>query len=203
MQSYFFFLRLNIKFFFTLLESFRNELQSLPGYDQAHGPVETLSKKLTDQARRTLPCLRLYSTWLLSNAHIVAARVGDETLLQLTGNFWAAYAATLSAMTLAFPFPELPEVGYQLEEDVDAFGFQPLHSEKTQKLWRTAGSTDSKPKFSDTGICRVDVDMEMLARIRELLFDALLLAVDSVCDTLCQAQNEADCSRMYPSHSMA
>lgn len=202
MQSYFFFLRLNIKFFLTLLESFRKHLETISSNDEGHSTKDALGKKLTDQARHTLPCLRLYSTWLLSNAHIVAAGVGDETLLQTTKQFWNAYAATLSAITAAFPFPELPEVGYQLEEDVDAFGFQPLDSERTRKLWCSPGSTELKPKFSDPELCRVDLDTEMLARVRELLFDALLLAVDNVCDTMMFNMCIADKRRMYQSRLM-
>lgn len=180
MQSYFFFLRLNIKFFSTLLESFRQSLEKQLDMDQGPGAEKRLANNITDQARHILPCLRLYSTWLLSNAHILTAGVCDELLQKTVAHLWSTYTATLSAIATAFPFRELPEVGYQLEEDVDAFGFQPLESDRAQKLWYAQGSTEPKPKFSDPDLCRLDIDTEMLARVRELLVDALHLAVDQV-----------------------
>lgn len=176
MQSYFFFLRLNIKLFSTLLESFRKDLD-------ARGPMteKGLAGNITNQARHALPCLRLYSTWLLSNAHVLSASVGGESLQNARSSFWSLYAMTLSTTAAAFPFRELPEVAYQLEEDVDSFGFKPLDSERTRKLWFAPDSTEPKPKFSSPETTRLDVDVEMLARVRELLFDALLLSVDEVC----------------------
>lgn len=182
-QSLLSFLRLNVKFFYTLLESFLMDLeQHLENLNDRGSIVERLlSENITDQARHILPCLRLYSAWLRSNAGIVSARVGDEALIQTLARFWTTYATALSALAAAFPFLQLPEVGYQLEEDVDAFGFRPLESDETQKLWRVTGNTDLKPKFSDPDLVRLDLDMEMLARVRELQLDAMYLAVDDVC----------------------
>lgn len=180
MQSYFFFLRLNIKFFSTLLEGYATDLEKLSGQDRGSKTEKKLSHNVTQLARHVLPCLRLYSIWLLSNAHIVAAQVGDEVLLQTSRQFWATYASVLSTIVTIFPFSELPSVGYQLEEDVDAYAFTPLESDRSRKLWFDMATGGPKPKFSDPDLPRLDIDTEMLARVRELLVDALILAVDGV-----------------------
>ncbi|KAL1302699.1 hypothetical protein AAFC00_003060 [Neodothiora populina] len=178
MQAYFFFLRLNVRFFITLLDSYTSDLDKVGTRDQGPKGARELSQAITDQARHVLPCLRLYSAWLLGNAHLVAAGVGDDDLLKSVDQFWMKYASTLSAVAIAFPYTQLPEAGYQLEEDVDAYGFLPLISEHTQSLWRTPGSTENKPKFNDMGLPRLAVDIEMLARLRDLQYDAMRLAVD-------------------------
>lgn len=177
MQSYFFFLRFNVKFYTIVLDTYCTDLEK---HVQEHNGPQTLTTKLTDLARRLLPTLRLYSTWLLSNAHIVAARVGDEPTQHAMDGFWHMYAKTLSLMAHNFSFRELSEIPYQLEEDVDAFGLKPLDSDRSRKIWLSEATGQSKPKFSDDGMQRLDGDQEMLGRIRELLFDALLLAVDQV-----------------------
>jgi hypothetical protein len=179
MQSYFFFLRLNVKFFTAILEVYYVDLER---HLQEHTETPSLVDKLTDLARHVLPALRLYSTWLLSNAHIVAARVGDEPIQNAMDHFWHIYAKTLSVMAFNFSFRELGEIPYQLEEDVDAFGLKPLNSDKSRKVWVDDATGQAKTKYNDEGVNRLDMDQEMLGRVRELLFDALLLAVDKVCD---------------------
>ncbi|KAH0388917.1 hypothetical protein KCU92_g637, partial [Aureobasidium melanogenum] len=175
MHSYFFFLRLNVKFFTAILEVYYTDLEK---HIQEHTKISNLVDKLTDLARHVLPALRLYSTWLLSNAHIVAARVGDESFQTAMDHFWHIYAKTLSVMAFSFSFRELDEIPYQLEEDVDTFGLRPLNSDRSRKVWLDDATGQSKAKFNDETIERLDTNQEMLGRVRELLFDALLLAVD-------------------------
>jgi hypothetical protein len=171
MQSYFFFLRFNVKFYTALLEAYHDHLEN-------HTHLSTLASKLTDLTRHLLPTLRLYSTWLLSNAHMVAAQVGDEPIQQAMHRFWHTYCKTLSLMAANFSFRELREVEYQLEEDVNAFGLKPLDSNRSRKIWLNEATGQPKPKYNDDSTIRLDITQEMLGRIRELLFDALLLAVD-------------------------
>ncbi|THX01439.1 hypothetical protein D6D13_08934 [Aureobasidium pullulans] len=175
MQSYFFFLRLNVKYFTAILDVYFEDLEH---HMQEHSDPKFLIDNITDLARHVLPALRLYSTWLLSNAHIVAARVGDEPIQKAMDRFWSIYARALSLMAFNFSFRELTEVPYQLEEDVDAFGLMPLSSDRSRKLWLNAATGQAKPKYNDEGAKRLSNDQEMLGRVRELLFDALLLAVD-------------------------
>ncbi|KAI5246835.1 hypothetical protein E4T43_02341 [Aureobasidium subglaciale] len=175
MQSYFFFLRLNVKFFTAILQAYHDNLEE---HIQEHTTTSDLTDRITDVARHVLPALRLYSTWLLSNAHIVTARVGDGPIQEAMDRFWHVYARTLSAVASSFSFRELSEIPYQLEEDVDAYGLRPLNSDRSCKVWLHAATGESKAKHDDEGVTRLKLDEEMLGRIRELLFDALLLAVD-------------------------
>ncbi|KAK6007277.1 hypothetical protein QM012_006285 [Aureobasidium pullulans] len=175
MHSYFFFLRLNVKFFTAILEVYCADLEK---HLQEHTKISNLIDKLTDLARHVLPALRLYSTWLLSNAHIIAARVGDQSLQTAMDHFWHIYAKTLSVMAFNFSFRELDEIPYQLEEDVDAFGLKPLNSDRSRKVWLDDSTGQTKAKYNDESTKRLDTKQEMLGRVRELLFDALLLAVD-------------------------
>ncbi|KEQ93933.1 hypothetical protein AUEXF2481DRAFT_317470 [Aureobasidium subglaciale EXF-2481] len=175
MQSYFFFLRLNVKFFTAILQTYHDDLGE---HIQEHTTTSDLTDRITDVARHVLPALRLYSTWLLSNAHIVTARVGDGPIQEAMDRFWHVYARTLSAVASSFSFRELSEVPYQLEEDVNAYGLRPLNSDRSCKVWLHVATGESKAKYDDEGVTRLKIDEEMLGRIRELLFDALLLAVD-------------------------
>lgn len=192
MQSFFVFLRFNLKFFSVLLDSYCADLETISSKRQEEQrPLEDLPAKITDLARHTLPIIRLYSVWLLSNSHIVAARVGDDVLQSIVNRFWKTYAASLSLMASSFPFPQLPEISYQLEEDVDALEFLPLKSESTKKLWTVEGTTQPRPKWSDQDLQRQDRLTEALARVRGLQYDGLMLAVDNVrlrCDNaICYA----------------
>ncbi|KAI5209481.1 hypothetical protein E4T39_00778 [Aureobasidium subglaciale] len=175
MQSYFFFLRLNVKFFTAILQTYHDNLEE---HIQEHTTTSDLIDRVTDVARHVLPALRLYSTWLLSNAHIVTARVGDEPIQEALVRFWHVYAKTLSVMASSFSFRELSEVPYQLEEDVDVYGLKPLNSDRSCKIWLHVATGEPKAKHDDEGVTRLKLDEEMLGRVRELLFDALLLAVD-------------------------
>lgn len=118
---------------------------------------------------------------MVTNAHILSADLGDKSIQESISAMWTQYSSVLTLLASAFPVQELPEVGYQLEEDVDTFAFKPLMSEHTQKTWIVPGSATPKPKFSDAGLERFSTELEMLARIRGLLIDGLLLAIDEVC----------------------
>ncbi|GAB7353219.1 hypothetical protein MBLNU459_g3739t1 [Dothideomycetes sp. NU459] len=180
MQSFFVFLRFNLKFFSILLDSYCTDLAAISpvSRDDQH-TLEHLTAKVTDLARQTLPSIRLYSAWLLTNSHIVAARVGDEVLQTVVNRFWKTYAESLSLLASSFPFPKLPDTIYQLEEDVDALEFSPLKSEPTKKLWNFEDSDTPRPKWNDHDVQRQDPDIEILARVRGLLYDGLLLAVNA------------------------
>lgn len=181
MQSFFVFLRFNLKFYSVILESYCADLEAISSKLQdEQRSLEHLPAKVTDLARHILPIIRLYSAWLLSNSHIVAARVGDDILQSIVNRFWKTYTASLSLMASSFPFPKLPEITYQLEEDVDATEFLPLKSELTKKIWAVEGANVPRPKWSDQGLQRQDNETEALARVRGLLYDGLLLAVDNV-----------------------
>ncbi|KAK4997741.1 hypothetical protein LTR66_002906 [Elasticomyces elasticus] len=181
LQSYFYFLRLNVKTFTLVLQAFYADLQNESRDDPTNLQNPTprkLSDSVTVLARRVLAVLRLYSSWFLINAHILVGGVGDDALKLAIAQLWKVYANTLTLLASRFPVQDLPIVCYQLDEDADALGFKPLISDKTKKIWIDPKTGSLKPKFSDEGSQQELPHTEMLARMRELLIDGLLLAAD-------------------------
>lgn len=180
-RTYFFYLRLNVKTFFTLLQILQPELERLSeGEDvtQNGDRAPQLSDKITVVARRVLPALRLYSTWFSITWHVLDASIGDANTLTTVEvqELWKSYAATLSLLTSSFPVPELPNQAedYMLEEDMDTSGFQPLCS-RSKKRWYI---NDTIPKKKPTEQERNHPNVEMLMRVRDLLIDGLALVQD-------------------------
>ncbi|KAF1998432.1 hypothetical protein P154DRAFT_252341 [Amniculicola lignicola CBS 123094] len=176
MRTYFYYLRLNVKTFFTLLQIFQPELERLSeGEDvtRQNGDHEThLSDKITAVARRILPGLRLYSAWFARYWHVLNANVADTLTTVEVQELWKAYAGTLTLLASSFPVDQLPQDNYMLEEDTDTIGFQPLISQETTKLWYKDDGT-MKEKWTD--LERNHPNIEMLMRVRDLLIDGLHL----------------------------
>lgn len=128
-----------------------------------------------------LPALRQYSSWLLSNAEILVAQVGDNVLNVQIRELWKIYATTLTLLTSTFPVSELPQVEYLLEEDEDTVGFKPLDNEITKRrFYDEINMTVQKPKYHDRGVQRHHPTVEMLGRIRDLLTDGMIQHSDDV-----------------------
>lgn len=182
-QSFFFFLRLNVKTFVSLLQILQTELDRLvTNKNRLHdnNGNSKATEKLTPTTRRVLPGLRNYSSWLMSNSALLVARVGDECLNVQIKEMWRTYANTLTLLAAMFPAVELPSNGYLLEEDVDTLGFKPFTVERVRGRYQTDGG-QRKPRCYDTGVNRRDEDTEMLGRIRDILTDGLELVVNQVC----------------------
>ncbi|KAF4300658.1 Telomerase activating protein Est1 [Botryosphaeria dothidea] len=182
LRSYFYFLRLNVKTFFILLQILQPELEFLTGED-VNGNEDDHSKQLSDKvtavARRILPGLRLYSAWFMNTWHILSADIegfeGSVSKVEVQ-EMWKAYAETLTLLVSVFEPSHLPMEQYMLEEDVETIGFQPLVTERTKKIWYVG--EELKPKWSDEGVERNHPNMEMLMRIRDFLVDGLELTQD-------------------------
>ena len=125
-------------------------------------------------ARRTLPGLRLYSSWFTKNWAILAAEIADESLRASIQELWRCYADMLTTLATLFPAELLPSIDYMLEEDAEAIGFKPLMSKLTRWIWYTG--QDLRPRFSDSKVERSHPNDEMLVRIRDLLVNGLELA---------------------------
>jgi hypothetical protein len=179
MRTYFYYLRLNVKTFFTLLQVLQLELERLSEGDdvtnQNGDRTSHLSDKITAVARRILPGLRLYSTWFTRYWHVLNANVADTLTVVEVQELWKAYAATLTLLASSFPADQLPSDNYMLEEDTDTIGFQPLVSPETMRMWynNTDNNTTLKPKWSD--LERNHPNIEMLMRVRDLLVDGVTL----------------------------
>lgn len=179
-QSYYFFLRLNVRMLFMLLQLLQPELDG-PGDDGEVPDVTGNASKgnfevITAVTRRILPALRHYSIWLVMKAPIIVAQVGNASLNVHIREMWSIYCSTLTLLVAAFPPAGLPVVDYLLEEDAATVGFKPFRdSEQCQIYTNDAGL---KPRDSDPGIQRSMPNVEMLARVRDLLRDGMVLAVD-------------------------
>lgn len=174
MRTYFYYLRLNVKTFFVLLQVLQPELERLSEADDVtkNGDrAAQLSDKITAVARRTLPGLRLYSTWFSRCWQVLNANIADTLTTVDVQELWKAYAATLTLLASSFPVDQLPEEDYMLEEDTDTIGFQPLVSPNTLKLWYIG--ENMKQKWTD--LERNHPNVEMLMRVKDLLIDGLML----------------------------
>ncbi|KAG9191469.1 hypothetical protein G6011_10203 [Alternaria panax] len=178
MRTYFYYLRLNVKTFFILLQVLQPELDRLSeGNDVKHqnGDRAThLSDKITAVARRILPGLRLYSTWFRRYWKVLNANIADTLNTVDVQELWKAYAATLSLLASSFPVEQLPQENYMLEEDTDTIGFEPLIHPDTVKLWYDGDVM--KQKWTE--LERNHPNIEMLMRVKDLLIDGLLLTQD-------------------------
>lgn len=167
----------------SLLQILQTEVERLDTNDnRTHGNDgnNTTTTRLTPAARRVLPGLRNYSSWLVSNSALLVARVGDECLNVQIKEMWRIYANSLTLLAATFPAAELPLNEYLLEEDVDTLGFKPFTVERVRGRYRT-DSGQRKPRYHDAGVNRNNEDTEMLGRIRDILTDGLDLVVNQVC----------------------
>lgn len=137
---------------------------------------------MTVVARRVLPALRHYSSWLLTNnAELVAQRQNQDTSLAVQiKEFWKIYANTLTLLASTFDVANLPDIDYLLEEDEETLGFKPLVNDATSRRYLDAKG-QQKPRMLDPGVKRNHPNLEMLYRIREFVIDGLDLVVNKVC----------------------
>lgn len=175
-----------MKTFFTLLQVLLAELERFAGEEPDEKNGETGSEKVTVVARRILPALRHYSSWLLAVSHLLAAQKEDKdtTLSVQVKEFWKIYANALTLLTSTFDVVHLPGIDYLLEEDEDMLGFAPLLKEATSRRYLDVNG-QLKPRMSDNGVERNHPSVEMLYRVRELVIDGLDLVVSNVCIGIC------------------
>jgi hypothetical protein len=176
-----FFQRINVKTFFTLLQILLVELERTASFEDSNGKDALPSPdKVTVVARRILPALRHYSSWLLTNSQSLAEQKEekDSALSIQIKEFWKIYAGTLSLLASSFDVASLPEIDYLLEEDEESLGFAPLDQDATSRRY-VGGGDQIKPRMHDLGVERSHPNMEMLYRIREFVIDGLDLVVSN------------------------
>ncbi|KAJ5104521.1 hypothetical protein NUU61_001868 [Penicillium alfredii] len=173
-----FFQRINVKTFFTLLQILLVELERFAGEDSDIKDAINGPDKVTVVARRILPALRNYSSWLLTISDFLVAQreERDSSLSIQIKEFWKIYAGTLTLLASTFDVVHLPEIDYLLEEDEESLGFAPLDQEATSRRYAGAGN-QPKPRMNDPGVERHHPNIEMLYRVREFVIDGLDLVV--------------------------
>ena len=162
-----------------------SELERCSGEDEqkVNAVPKSGSSKITAVTRRILPGLRQYSSWLMSNAEILAAEVGDTSLNTQIKDLWKIYAKTLTLLTSTFSVSSLPLVDYLLEEDEDTLGFKPFLAKHSELRYFGNDGVSQKPKWHDKGVQRNHPNVEMLARIRGFLTDGMFLHCQAVSTT--------------------
>lgn len=176
-----YFQRINVKTFFTLLQILSAELERFATEDNECKESQHGSEKITAVARRVLPALRNYSSWLLINhGSLVEAQKQDkDTALSVQiKEFWPVYANILTLLASTFDVISLPEVEYLLEEDEETLGFKPLINDATSRRYLSDTIAKNKPRMLDPGIERNHPNIEMLYRIREFVIDGLDMVVN-------------------------
>lgn len=177
-----FFQRINVKTFFTLLQILLVELERTASFEDPNSKdAMPIPDKVSVVARRILPALRHYSSWLLTNSQsLVEQKEEKDSALSIQiKEFWKIYAGTLSLLASSFDVVSLPEIDYLLEEDEESLGFAPLDQDATSRRY-VGGGHRPKPRMNDIGIERSHPNMEMLYRIREFVIDGLDLVVRGV-----------------------
>ncbi|KAJ5735946.1 uncharacterized protein N7483_001071 [Penicillium malachiteum] len=173
-----FFERINVKTFFTLLQILLVELERFAVEESNSKPADNGPDKMTVVARRILPALRHYSSWLLATSDFLIAQKEekDSALSIQIKEFWKIYAGTLTLLASTFDVVHLPEIDYLLEEDEESLGFAPLDQKaNTRRYYATEDQL--KPRVTDPGVERSHPNMEMLYRVREFVIDGLDLVV--------------------------
>lgn len=170
-QSYFLYQRFNIMTFQSLLRILAREIGDvLAGQPEPKG-----LSSLPASARRALPYLRQYSSWLLSNMQALldsrykSTRAAAEQLLRV-------YVQTLNAVRSSIDVFAPSSIGYLLEEDVATLSFLPFSPIVCR--WRhLAPDGSEKVKWTDPGHGRelVQEFAEAHLRATDLVVDALRL----------------------------
>ena len=181
-QSYYFYLRLNVRMIFVLLQVLSPELgdpvtgEDLPNFSNETQP-DKAHDKITAITRRILPALRQYSTWLVSQAHILVAKHPGSTSVYIK-ELWKMFADVATALITYFPDTELPSLDYLLEEDQTTVGFKPLRDPELAPNANLYIDEKGmlKARCTDPGVERSHPNIEMKGRVRDILLCAVTLA---------------------------
>jgi hypothetical protein len=163
---------LNLAVFTMLLCVLSKELLSMT--IEIGGRIRDVSQSialLTPVICRVLPCLRLYSAWLVSDLEMLhkTAAIGNRLGLE---EFWPRYAECLSYLSELYPLADFLDVPYFLDEERDTLHFTPF-DDRTRRFLHLDGRGQEKPnrEQSNALLCSdaQRPDMEMLFRIKGLL----------------------------------
>lgn len=134
---------------------------------------------MTASIRRILPALRHYSSWLTCNINVFVGYTDQSGLGDLIQDFFGLYASAMTLLASIVDLNSLPLIEYLLEEDEDTIAFKPLREHDRSRYFDESSGT-LKQKLHTHGVERHLPNFEMLGRIRDLLTDAVALAVKDV-----------------------
>jgi hypothetical protein len=172
---------------FVLLRTLQPELEDpVTGEDLPNSTAGAQSNRCRDKitviTRRLLPAIRQYSIWLVSETDILVATHPASVSLYIK-ELWKMYADVLTGLINLFPVGELPYLNYLLEEDQTTVGFKPLRGPKQNSNCDLYidGEGKMKPRNTDQGVERSHPNIEMQARVRDILLCGLALAMRDDC----------------------
>ncbi|KAG9247102.1 hypothetical protein BJ878DRAFT_539624 [Calycina marina] len=194
-QSFFFLLRFNVRFLHVILQTLYPEMEtSVSGQDLPNFGITPRPQKrhgmFTTVARRLLPALRQYSTWIVTQADILI-KVRDDRVTQVRSHInltWSMYAEVLSRIAKLYPLGTLPSSYYLLKEDTMTIGFKPFFdpeivTHEELKFYLTK-SGSLKPRYTDHDVQRSSPDAEFLSRVRDILMCAMAIQTQEQCPVL-------------------
>lgn len=123
--------------------------------------------ELSPVARRCVPAVRLYSSWLSENAPVLSTELNDSTVMTKLKEMWRLYAALLTTAAPLVLGKDVPALDYMIEEDIDTIGYLPLFKNTPGNPWFKAN--ELKPRFNDEGVERHIPVAEALAELRDLV----------------------------------
>ena len=194
MKAFVCFLRFNIKTFLTLLHSLQTELDQVNNQAENSGDAHGASSGLnmvTTIIRRILPALRHYGSWMRSNIGVLVGYMepgAPDNLPTVIKVFFDTYASTMTCLATIYNAESLPLIEYLLEEDTDTILFKPFDEVRKDRQLHES-STAVKEKFHTHGVERYHPNIEMLGRIRDLVFNAVMLALKNVNFTTLRTSN--------------
>jgi hypothetical protein len=179
-QSFLFTLAFNVRFMFVLLQILQPELEDLSAGEDipnATGTTQKSRERITATCRRILPALRQYSAWLTTRAKILVASISAGPISIHIKELWKMYADVLTRLVSYFPIEDLKPAAYLLEEDETTVGFRPFRDPDIPlecDLYVDAEG-EPKPRITDPGVERNHPNIEMQARVLDILLVGLKL----------------------------
>jgi hypothetical protein len=171
--------------FFVLLQVLQPELEDTSSGEDlpngTDGSASTMSReKITAISRRILPALRQYSIWLAAQAKILVAGVTAGPTTVHIKEMWKMYADVLTRIANIFPASELQRSTYLLEEDESTVGFKPFRDHDIPRECDLYTDSDGnlKPRLTDPGVERNHPNIEMQARVLDILLVGLSLQLN-------------------------
>jgi hypothetical protein len=172
---------------FVLLQTLQPELEDpVTGDDLPNSKDETQSSRAPDKitvvTRRILPVLRQYSTWLVSETRILVATHPASVSVYIK-ELWKMYADVATGLATLFAKTDIPMLDYLLEEDQTTVGFKPLRDPDLplEANLYTDGRGLLKARCTDPGVERSHPNVEMQARVRDILLCGVTLASRDDC----------------------
>lgn len=182
-----FILGMNVRWIVALSRLLQSELQEFskaaaPAKDMGdakHGESPKSAEKFSPFTENILPLMRIYMAWLyIYRAEIV------EFQEHLGGHVYDMYrilAQALTTLTKEFQGQQMVASPYLLPEDVVALGMKPFDNPGTASVCRlhlAFGKDTFKPHWEDTGLPRNEPDVELRARVYDLMNCGFSLSLD-------------------------